>query len=363
MASGFINGFAGQNNSGLALGFQMGARRGLAAGMQKYVGANDDIAKKQALSEMAAYDPNTAVQILGLERQDRITPYQQAQLDLARLKIEKAKENAVNGGFRQWLVEKAYDENEPKEKRDLWLGMAKALAHDPQLKGTETYENTVAKQLAEAGQPYQPIDNQADFQNETLENQAMVQPIQRQIPTVASLAADKKRAEEAVNLEFAPQKKLAEKTAEQQATYKKQSAELQARLPAYDKLIEEIKANKDILGKVNAINFKIGEWTDGTFGLNDDERTRYSSISRQIGDLKSNLISRAKAAGQSGINTAREIEMATAGINFDMSAASLIGAIERLKEQEQRLNDAIAAYNGGEIQPQQDVISYEEFIK
>ena len=324
------------NGSGLLSGFEYGRKlqkeRGLASGFANYVNAKDEEEKKAALSEMGFADPNATIGLLKAQKQ-----------------------NDVNGGFRQFLTEKAFDKNTPPEQRKLYYGMAKSLARDPYIKGNESYQNVVGKQQAEAGQPYyqeedflvDPLANMSDVEVKTVDT---IVPKQKPV-TAASLAADKKAAEE---------------DAKNRVAFEKDLAQSKARLDAYDALRSDVEQNANILRKMNAINYGIGEWTDGLFGLENDERQKYAYIKRQIGEMRSNLINRARQAGQTGINTAKEIEIAAAGIDFDMSAPSLIGAIEQLKKQELRLDNAMAEYyglGGVEQQPKEDVISVDEWLK
>lgn len=58
---------------------------------------------------------------------------------------------------------------------------------------------------------------------------------------------------------------------------------------------------------------------------------------RQLGNIKNDLIAKAKAAGQSGINTAREIEQATAGLNENSSPEEILGALSAMRQSAQDL--------------------------
>lgn len=63
----------------------------------------------------------------------------------------------------------------------------------------------------------------------------------------------------------------------------------------------------------------------------DDLRKR-GEVIRNLGSIRNDLIAQAKANGQSGINTAREIEMATAGLNENSSAEEILGALDYMTE-------------------------------
>ena len=58
---------------------------------------------------------------------------------------------------------------------------------------------------------------------------------------------------------------------------------------------------------------------------------------RQLGNIKNDLIAKAKAAGQSGINTAREIEQATAGLSENSSPEEILGALSAMRQSAQDL--------------------------
>lgn len=58
---------------------------------------------------------------------------------------------------------------------------------------------------------------------------------------------------------------------------------------------------------------------------------------RQLGNIKNDLIAKAKASGQSGINTAKEIEQATAGLNENSSPEEILGALDAMYKSTSRL--------------------------
>lgn len=61
---------------------------------------------------------------------------------------------------------------------------------------------------------------------------------------------------------------------------------------------------------------------------------------RALGEVQNALIAEAKASGQSGINTAREIEQATKGLNENSSQAEVNGALQAMQDSIQRLRDS-----------------------
>ena len=58
---------------------------------------------------------------------------------------------------------------------------------------------------------------------------------------------------------------------------------------------------------------------------------------RQLGNIKNDLIAKAKSSGQSGINTAKEIEQATAGLNENSSPEEILGALDAMYKSTSRL--------------------------
>lgn len=58
---------------------------------------------------------------------------------------------------------------------------------------------------------------------------------------------------------------------------------------------------------------------------------------RQLGNIKNDLIAKAKESGQSGINTAKEIEQATAGLNENSSPEEILGALDAMYKSTSRL--------------------------
>lgn len=307
MANGFIDGVGYPMNGGMAAGFAYGQkmaeekrRKGLASGFAGYINAKDEAEKKAYLSQIAQNNPQAAMDIYNNEqaiaRQDRLTPYQTAQLDLQRQQLErqgqltqyqqaqlenqranaerqnkldqlaleekaqaKEKEAALGDALyryqtaksdedrnvaladvyrispdfakgilkkqkeaeeKAWTTDKGRmigilsDSKEPQWKKDLVRDLLMAEAQNPQYKGQIAYNSALGKQYAAAGLPYGG-DGQIV---QGIVPQGQVIPMQAQpIPTAASLAQDKKRAEEAIDLEFSPQKKTAEAEAKKYA--------------------------------------------------------------------------------------------------------------------------------------------------
>ena len=95
-------------------------------------------------------------------------------------------------------------------------------------------------------------------------------------------------------------------------------------------------------------------------GLNKEDLQKRGELQRRVGEIKQSLIAQAKAMGQSGINTATEIEQATKGVNEDSSVGQLQGALEVLKEKQNYLLKLKKA----QIKPQEqeEIIDYTTLI-
>ena len=74
--------------------------------------------------------------------------------------------------------------------------------------------------------------------------------------------------------------------------------------------------------------------------MDTDNLRKRGQIVRNLGNIRNDLIAQAKANGQSGINTAREIEMATAGLNENSSAEEILGALEYMEKAAQEIRDS-----------------------
>lgn len=71
----------------------------------------------------------------------------------------------------------------------------------------------------------------------------------------------------------------------------------------------------------------------------------YGKAYRQLGNIQNDLIAKAKSAGQSGINTAREIEQATAGLNKNSSPEEILGALDAMYESAAKLAELFEGKN------------------
>ena len=109
------------------------------------------------------------------------------------------------------------------------------------------------------------------------------------------------------------------------------------------KLIED---NKNLVGIYSPYKALGGRLTNGLIGMSPEELKIRGDISRTIGQLKNGLIAEARSQGQVGINTVREIEQATAGLNENSSAEEMLGALETMERQVKQL-EQIKMQNSG----------------
>jgi len=97
-----------------------------------------------------------------------------------------------------------------------------------------------------------------------------------------------------------------------------------------DSVLQDVEANPNLTGAYAPFKTFLGRYSP-IGGYDSGELVKRGALLRGIADIKNNLIAQAKANGQSGINTAREIEQATAGISADTSTEELIGALNYMK--------------------------------
>lgn len=107
-----------------------------------------------------------------------------------------------------------------------------------------------------------------------------------------------------------------------------------------------IEDNKNLVGIYSPIKALGGRLTNGLVGMSPEELQIRGDISRTIGQLKNNLIAEARSQGQVGINTAREIELATAGLNDNSSPEEMLGALNTMERQAKQL-EQIKIQNSG----------------
>lgn len=106
-----------------------------------------------------------------------------------------------------------------------------------------------------------------------------------------------------------------------------------------DNLKNLVEENPNLVGPYAPISAAASRYTGGKFGMNADSLRKRGEVIRNLGSIRNDLIAQAKANGQSGINTAREIEMATAGLNEDSSAEEILGALDYMTEAAKKIHE------------------------
>ena len=107
-----------------------------------------------------------------------------------------------------------------------------------------------------------------------------------------------------------------------------------------DNLKNLVTDNPNLVGPYAPISAAVSRYTRGKLGMDTDNLRKRGQIVRNLGNIRNDLIAQAKANGQSGINTAREIEMATAGLNENSSAEEILGALEYMEKAAQEIRDS-----------------------
>lgn len=161
------------------------------------------------------------------------------------------------------------------------------------------------------------------------------------------------------------QKTLGREQAQEQVKRQVAARDSSSRVSRIDSLIGRSKKYKDLLRPYSEFQAELGKWTD--YGMTDEEREIRGELIRDVSDIKNDLIARARQNGQTGINTAREIELATKGIESS-DWATLVGGLNALKNYEK----VVTALENGEqasphmsmdgTQPQEEVIDFETWM-
>lgn len=185
-----------------------------------------------------------------------------------------------------------------------------------------------------------------------------------QIKNINDLIERGKTQDEAIKLAYGLDTYTKEKQKQQAlAEMKEKQAEKASagRLNRISDLLSGVEQNKDMLTPYSPVSSALGAATYGNYGMTDEEREVRGGLLREIAAIKQELIARAKEQGQSGINTAREIEQATKGIDSG-DYATLIGALKALQKYERAVT---SLENGMSVDPQQsqEVISFEDWMK
>lgn len=106
-----------------------------------------------------------------------------------------------------------------------------------------------------------------------------------------------------------------------------------------DNLKNLVTDNPNLVGPYAPISAAVSRYTGGKLGMDTDNLRKRGEVIRNLGSIRNDLIAQAKANGQSGINTAREIEMATAGLNENSSAEEILGALDYMTEAAEKIHE------------------------
>ncbi len=98
-----------------------------------------------------------------------------------------------------------------------------------------------------------------------------------------------------------------------------------------------IKNNPNLVGVYSPATATLGRYTGGNVGMSKAELATRGEIARAVGTIKNDLIAQARANGQTSINTMSEINQATAGLDENLSAEELLGALKTMRNIAQRI--------------------------
>lgn len=160
------------------------------------------------------------------------------------------------------------------------------------------------------------------------------------------------------------QETLGRKQAEQGIQDQKNKQEALGRARRISDLKSSVMNNKELLTPTSFISEKTGAWTGGNYGMSDKDRMTRGALLRDIADAKQQLIQRAKAHGQTGINQVREIEMATEGVDGS-DWAKLLGALDAMERVERDLDgmdNGMSVVGTTPEQTDQEIVDYTSYF-
>lgn len=326
-----VMGYQAYAGNGLLDGIQTGAglrkayddmqrQRGLAEGMEKIANGDEsgwaDVAKNapdlymrqqqwKAGNELSQKQFNALQNENAWKRQ-----YQQEMLGLERQKIAQQQ----NGGAwttdlgRMWSI--ANDPNQTPENRQM---------------ATQYLQYTARNPLANQGWNY--------------------------AGRIGTLQADL-----GLGGQVEEEKTLGRERAQEQVKRETAAKDASNRVARIDSLIDRSQKHKDLLQPYSAAQAELGKWT--SYGMSDEDRITRGELIRDVSDVKNDLIARARQNGQTGINTAREIELATKGIESS-DWATLVGGLKALKNYEKVVS---ALEDGQNVSPQMSMTGGDEVI-
>lgn len=289
-------------------------------------------AMKQAIKEVEDYDK--AIQTIGAVNPQRAFSMAEAQrkfeqdYELNKMKLQKQAEalNSTKGEFA-YLYNLYQDPSLSDEQRAMIKNRLDVLQQTPQLYGQKSYAQTVGRQQAEAGLPYGGT----------------------QIVTQADNQRAKKQAE-------------ADLKAEQELIKKERSIE-RSNTALEDTLNFVSELPEVIVGPYSNISQTFGAYSGGNIGFTDEQQMLKGELDRRIGEIENDIISVARANGQTGINTMQEIKQAAKGIATAKSKSALIGALKHMKELNDKYIELGRKQRGiAPQEPQEQVVDYTAYF-
>lgn len=108
-----------------------------------------------------------------------------------------------------------------------------------------------------------------------------------------------------------------------------------------DNLVSELDANPDLVGVYSPYKTMAGRLTGGALGYSESDLEKRGSLIRGIGEVQNQILAKARASGQSGINTISEIQQATKGIDENSSYKELRGALMKMRKSAEDLQNRL----------------------
>lgn len=301
-----------------------------------------DRVSKMTPEQKIAFEGEKAGAIKGAEQ-----PYVlEAQNNQAKNTLEHDETMAgINYGYDQSAADNALWRSEQLEtfKNSLPLPEQRLITAQSQATGipeSVIYRVGLEKQIADARQIWANVAKTvADTRKTDRElSQPYLSPVEEE--------RQKERAKQEEKLKFEQKKEVT-------------NADKNYRNAVYnlDNLKNLVEENPNLVGPYAPIGAAVSRYTGGKFGMKADDLRKRGEVIRNLGSIRNDLIAQAKANGQSGINTAREIEMATAGLNENSSAEEILGALDYMTEAAKKIHELSVS-----DMVTDDVVDYSDFF-
>ena len=319
---------------GLLKGMEIAKQKGVAAGMEKI--ANGD---ESGWADVARYSPDLYMkqqQLKSLQDDkewDR--RYKQALLGLERQRLNKENKTQTQRDFEYYqslTPEQQALYNKLNEKA--WttdLGRAWGILNDP---NSTPEQKELAKGIVAYAGRIPEVNQNWSYGGRR-----------------GTLEADRE-----LGGKVEEEKTLGRERAQEQVKRETAAKDASNRVVRIDSLIERSQKHKDLLQPYSSAQAELGKWT--SYGMSDNDRITRGELIRDVSDVKNDLIARARQNGQTGINTAREIELATKGIESS-DWATLVGGLKALKNYEKVVS---ALEDGKEVSPKMSMGGEDEVI-